>query len=134
MYQNNQIRLVYPGCDRCDWSIGIGLSAEMYRYNRQRPLDSFQMRCRSDALVYRVERFPPQTGDRAVDGKSVFILFYLERPSDYGQIMDYSFVLTPRPISESKTPLGTLSQHCSPLAESGRLGIAFKVETFCKLQ
>ena len=86
------------------------------------------------ALVYRVEPFPPQTGDRAVDGKSVFILFYLERPSDYGQIMDYSFVLTPRPISESKTPLGTLYQHCSPLAESGRLGIAFKVETFCKLQ
>ena len=74
MYQNNQIRLVYPGCDRCDWSIGIGLRAEMYRYNCQRPLDSFQMRCRSDALVYRVERFPPQTGDRAVDGKSVFFV------------------------------------------------------------
>ena len=52
MYQNNQIRLVYPGCDRCDWSIGIGLSAEMYRYNCQRPLDSFQMRCRSDVKNY----------------------------------------------------------------------------------
>ena len=140
MYQNNQIRLVYPGCDRCDWSIGIGLSAEMYRYNCQRPLDSFQMRCRSDVKNHimlsfiGLNLFPLRLETEPSMVKVCFLLFYLERPSDYGQIMDYSFVLTPRPISESKTLLGTLAEHCSPLAESGRLGIAFKVETFCKLQ
>ena len=75
------------------------------------------------ALVYRVEPFPPQTGDRAVDGKSVFILFDLERPSDYGQIMDYlQFCCHPSTHLWIQNTIGDFSWALFPFGRIGQIG------------